>query len=197
MIASIAVNLLRAAAVVFITAFGLGSLALIILPLWASRAIETSEMEFRYRAEVDLVGGTIMMELAPMFGWHSDWNRRLTIRNDGDTETIDLFEDTGWWRGSHLYLSGEHLYVLHEGQIGCRMFTFLERPRFLRSSGHSCRKDPSLAARPLPETARFPASRYYEGLRYIGRFEEGRGDQPRIRFVPASKGPEPELADLL
>ena len=142
-----------------------------------------------HSASARLQDGSVSMTITPMFGWHSDWNRFLELRGEDGVLRRELFGDTGWWRGSHLYALPDGPYVLHEGQNGCSAFT-LTPPAWV-SAGVSCRK----REHPLPPTPagdRAPASRFYEGLIYLGRFDEGRGDAPPISFRPAAEMPEPE-----
>jgi hypothetical protein len=161
-----------------------------------------------YIAVADLPGSaTVSMSVTPMFGIHSDWNRSITI-NDGDTSaSIDLFEDTGWWRGSHLYLHSSGTYVVHEGQNGCFGFT-LEPVSFDTRSSISCAKMADVADRlsaERPELNGYPASRYYARLFYIGRFVEA-GYVPELRntraetpivFQTYEQQAEPELPEIL
>jgi len=161
-----------------------------------------------YVATANLHGSaTVSMSVAPMFGFHSDWNRELTI-NDGDTAaSIDLFEDTGWWRGSHLYLHSSGTYVVHEGQNGCFGFT-LEPVSFDARVSISCAKMADTAIRlsaDSPELNGYPTSRYYVGLFYIGRFVEAdqipelrdtRAETP-IVFQTHEQQAEPELPEIL
>ncbi len=75
---------------------------------------------FTSEATADLPGQiSVTMSVRPMAGWHSDWHRTLTIATPDGTTSQPLFEDTGWWRGSNLYLHASGVYVLHEGQAGC------------------------------------------------------------------------------
>lgn len=150
---------------------------------------------------------TVSMSVTPMFGIHSDWNREFTI-SDGDTATsIDLFEDTGWWRGSHLYLHSSGSYVVHEGQNGCFGFT-LDPVSFDPRISISCVKMADTAVRlsaDSPELNGYPASRYYVGFFYIGRFVES-GRVPELRdmreekpvvFQTYEQRTEPELREVL
>ena len=150
---------------------------------------------------------TVSMSVTPMFGIHSDWNRALTV-NDGDTTaSIDLFEDTGWWQGSHLYLHSSGTYVVHEGQNGCFGFT-LEPVSFDVRTSISCAKMADTATRlsaDSPELNGYPASIYYVGLFYVGRFVEA-GRVPELRdtaaevpivFQTYEQQAEPELPEIL
>lgn len=162
----------------------------------------------RYNAVANLPGGVIArMSVTPLFGFHSDWDREFTVR-DGDTvASIDLFEDTGWWRGSHLYLHSSGTYVIHEGQNGCFGFT-LEPVSFEVHTSISCVKTADMAIRVSednPELNGYPASRYYVGLFYVGRFVEA-GRVPGLRdaraetpivFQTYEQQAEPELPEIL
>ena len=150
---------------------------------------------------------TVSMSVAPMFGIHSDWNRALTISDGDTTASIDLFEDTGWWRGSHLYLHSSGTYVVHEGQNGCFGFT-LEPVSFGARTSISCAKMANTVARlsaDSPDLNGYPASNYYDGLFYVGRFVEA-GSVPELRdtraetpvvFQTYEQQAEPELPEIL
>ena len=88
---------------------------------------------------------TVSMSVTPMIGIHSDWNRAFTVNDSDTTASIDLFEDTGWWRGSHLYLHSSGTYVVHEGQNGCFGFT-LDPVSFEVRTSISCAKMTDAAA---------------------------------------------------
>jgi hypothetical protein len=161
-----------------------------------------------YNAVANLPGSaTVTMSVTPMFGIHSDWNRALTVYDGDTTASIDLFEDTGWWRGSHLYLHSSGTYVVHEGQNGCFGFT-LEPVSFDARTSISCAKTADMDIRlsaDSPELNGYPASKYYIGLFYIGRFVEAdrvpelrdtRGETP-IVFQTYEQKAEPELPEIL
>lgn len=103
-----------------------------------------------------------------------------------------LFEDTGWWRGSHLYSHRSGAYVIHEGQNGCFGFE-LSPLSFEVRSNISCKK--------RNDTCRQDgdASPYYEDLIYLGGFFEtpSAPDGVAIRFIPVSEKAEVELPDIL
>ena len=161
-----------------------------------------------YVAIANLPGSaTVSMSVTPIFGIHSDWNREFII-NDGDmAASIDLFADTGWWRGSHLYLHSSGAYVVHEGQNGCFGFT-LDPVSFDVRTSIACAKMADTAIRlsaDIPELNGYPASRYYVGLFYIGRFVEA-GRVPELRdtraetpivFQTYDQQAEPELPEIL
>ncbi|MGJ8624860.1 MAG: hypothetical protein ACSHW1_19125, partial [Yoonia sp.] len=128
--------------------------------------------------------------------------------SDGDaTASIDLSKDTGWWRGSQLYLHSSGTYVVHEGQDGCFGFT-LEPVSFDARTPISCAKTADSVIRhseDSPELHEYPSSRYYVGLFYIGRFVEvgtvqglrdTRADTPII-FQTYEQQAEPELPERL
>ena len=129
---------------------------------------------------------TVSMSVTPMFGIHSDWNRALTVNDGGTTASIDLFEGTGWWRSSHLYLHSSGTYVVHEGQNGCFGFT-LQPISFDARSSISGAKTADTAARlsgDSPDLNGYPATKYYVGLFYVGRFVEA-GSVPELRDTRA------------
>lgn len=61
-------------------------------------------------------GAQVAMTLQPLISLQSDWSRRIEIAHNGTRVSSPLAEDTGWWRGSGLYLHRSGVYVLHEGQ---------------------------------------------------------------------------------
>ena len=147
------------------------------------------------------------MSVTPMFGFHSDWNRKLTIDDGETTVSIELSPDTGWWRGSHLYIHRSGTYVVHEGQMGCFGFTLDPAPFEVRSPV-SCVKTTEAATRLSAEGSEFrgfPASNYYSGLFYVGRFVEA-ASVPNLRkeqsetpivFQTHEQQTEPELPEVL
>ncbi|NJM83608.1 MAG: hypothetical protein HC844_15045 [Tabrizicola sp.] len=130
--------------------------------------------------------------VVPMFGWHSDWTRTVAVSFQGAEIRRELFEDTGWWRGSHLYRHSSGAYVIHEGQAGCFAFT-AEPLAFDPPQLISCEKDPVAASRGGA------GSRYYVDLTYLGAFVETPrvGTGGPIAFIPAEQSPEAELPDPL
>jgi len=170
--------------------------------------VALSACSSEYTSVANLHGSaTVSMSVTPMFGIQSDWNRTLTISDGDTTASIDLLEDTGWWRGSHLYLHSSGTYVVHEGQNGCFSFT-LEPVSFDARTSISCAKMADTAARPSadsPELNEYPASKYYVGLFYVGRFvEAGRVSELRdtraeapIVFQTYELQAEPELPEIL
>lgn len=170
--------------------------------------VAVSACSTEYISVANLHGSaTVSMSVTPMFGIHSDWDRALTISDGDTTASIDLFEDTGWWRGSHIYLHSSGTFVVHEGQIGCFGFT-LEPVSFGARTSISCAKMADTAARlsaDSPELNGYPASRYYVGLFYVGRFVEAgrvpelldmRAKTP-IVFQTYEQQAEPELPEIL
>jgi hypothetical protein len=67
-------------------------------------------------ATADLHNGrTVELMGKSLFGFHSDWNRKLVI-SDGRTEAeMQLYEDTGWWRGSALYRDSKGAFFFDDG----------------------------------------------------------------------------------
>ncbi|MBP9182789.1 MAG: hypothetical protein KBF78_06635 [Fuscovulum sp.] len=136
-------------------------------------------------------GLAVTYTVAPMFGWHSDWTRTITVSFRGSSIRQDLFEDTGWWRGSHLYRHISGAYVIHEGQAGCFAFT-VDPLSFAPPVDISCLKNPSASS------AGGTASKYYADMTYLGAFVETHAkDGPPIAFIPADQAPEVELPDVL
>ncbi|MDT0681141.1 hypothetical protein RM543_00470 [Roseicyclus sp. F158] len=162
----------------------------------------------RYNAVVNLPGGAIArMTVTPLFGFHSDWARVFTVDDDDTAASIDLYKDTGWWRGSHLYLHSSGTYVVHEGQMGCFGFT-LEPVSFEVATSISCVKMADTAIRlpaDSPELNGYPASKYYVGLFYVGRFVEasripellGARAKTPVVFQTYEQQAEPELPEIL
>ena len=170
--------------------------------------VSLSACSSEYISVANLHGSaTVSISVTPMFGIHSDWNRALTVNDGTTTASIDLLGDTGWWRGSHLYLHSSGTYVVHEGQNGCFGFT-LEPVSFDARISISCAKMADTVAQlsaDSPELNGYPASRYYAGLFYVGRFVEA-GLVPELRatraetpivFQTYEQQAEPELPEIL
>lgn len=137
-------------------------------------------------------GLRITYSVRPMFGFHSDWRRTVSVKHGATEIEQDLFEDTGWWRGSHLYLHKSGAYVIHEGQNGCFGFE-VEPLSFDVQAQISCEKNMTTRQR------EDGASRYYRDLIYLGAFIEtpNSPEGSPIRYVPAADKPETELPDIL
>lgn len=153
------------------------------------------------RAQIDVGGGaSVALIVSPMFGWHSDWHRKLSIKAPKGSLEIDLFEDTGWWRGSNLYRHESGLYVLHEGQAGCIIFS-VSPPKVVNDPAISCDKSnqtvPGGTVKADTSSQGFPASRFYRDFQYIGQFVETPHGQKPISFIGADKQPEAEPSDIL
>ncbi|MEO0487346.1 MAG: hypothetical protein AAF092_15680 [Pseudomonadota bacterium] len=119
----------------------------------------------------ELPGGTVTLTVTPLFGLHSDWERSLRVTNsDGRMVEEALFEDRGWWRGSHLYWHGSGVYVLHEGQLGCTGLR-IDPPAIGVRVNALCAKAP-VGVSERPAARGYPASRFYAELYYVGRFVE-------------------------
>ena len=135
--------------------------------------------------EVDL---QITISIQPMQSIHSDWYREISVSYNGEQISKELFEDTGWWRGSNLYRHISGSYVIHEGQGGCFGFT-LEPLTFNKTPEGVCVKGqvtPSISIR---------QSLYYKDLIYLGHFYEARREKNGvpIRYSKAEQTPEVEL----
>lgn len=104
----------------------------------------------------------------------------------------DLFEDTGWWRGSNLYRHKSGVYVIHEGQNGCFGFR-IEPLSFDVQERILCEKT---ATTQQQESG---ASPRYNDLFYLGAFIEtpNSPDGAPIAFISGSEKPESELPNLL
>lgn len=148
------------------------------------------------RATVAVAHGvTVSLIVRPMFGLHSDWYRVLRIETPAGRLEKELPEDTGWWRGSNLYVDRTGTYVLDEGQMGCLGFTASPLAR-VREAVTACDKIDDVADGAAHSgIAARPDSRFYRNLRYIGRFEETPDAQQAISFTGADKQPEAELPD--
>ncbi len=103
-----------------------------------------------------------------------------------------LFEDTGWWRGSNLYIHTSGAYIIHDGQSGCVAFT-TGPTEFVSVPSGACTK------RSLVGDDAEQASRFYPDLKYLGQFKETYRDPEgvRIRFWSSSQAPEVELPEIL
>ena len=134
----------------------------------------------------------VRLTIWPMQSIHSDWHREVSIEYDGTRISRRLFEDTGWWRGSNLYVHTSGAYVIHEGQNGCFAFT-AEPPEFLGVPNGVCTK------RDLVDHGGGHSSRFYRDLEYLGHFHETYRDPDgvRIRFSSARQTPEVELPEML
>jgi len=134
----------------------------------------------------------ISLTIWPMQSIHSDWHREVSIEYDGARISRRLFEDTGWWRGSNLYVHTSGAYVIHEGQSGCFAFT-TEPIEFVGVPNGVCTK------RNLVNHGGEQDARFYRDLEYLGHFHETPRDPGgvRIRFSSASQTPEVELPEML
>lgn len=146
-----------------------------------------------YQATAILQEGlNITYSVRPMFGFHSDWTRVVSVKQGATEIQQELFEDTGWWRGSHLYLHKSGAYVIHEGQAGCFGFE-VEPLSFDVRERISCEKNMANQQR------EDGASLYYSDLIYLGVFVETPNsvEGSPIRYIPAAEKPEAELPDIL
>lgn len=134
-------------------------------------------------------GNEVSMRLRPMFSMQSDWTRTLVLLSPSGHFEKELPEDTGWWRGSNLYLHDTGVYVMHEGQAGCVTFT-MSPPKIIRAPEISCEKVGG-------QTGGEGQSRFYRGMRYLGQFIETAREDVAVRFIDANEAPEPELPDIL
>ena len=152
-------------------------------------------------ATVPLAGGAeVTMRVRGMFGLHRDWSRTLQVNAPQGSVELALADDTGWWRGSNLYLWKAGVYVLHEGQGGCVQFR-IDPPVFPAGQSDVCDRnragaDDMSSMRHGPMSFG-PVSRFYPGLIYLGRFAEGSDKRSPLRFIGADEAPEMELPDIL
>lgn len=166
-------------------------LAVILVAAWPRSQTATAVLQD---------GVSVSMTIRPMLGWHSDWHRRLTFTTPHFARRTDLLDDTGWWRGSNLYLHLSGHYILHEGQAGCIVLDATGSDS-VDTSEISCERSSRATEDALGDAAggsvQFEPSRLYDDFLYIGHFGETRGDGPSIRFMPAKDLPERELPDPL
>jgi hypothetical protein len=154
-----------------------------------------------HQAQIDVEGGaSVALIVSPMFSLQSDWQRKLLIEAPTGSLETDLFEDTGWWRGSNLYRHLSGVYVLHEGQGGCVLFR-VSPPALVRDAEISCDKTEQIpdedTAQVGKSLAGFPASKFYSDFQYIGTFMEIPQGQEAIGFFGADEQAEVELSDIL
>ena len=137
-------------------------------------------------------GLEISITIWSMPSFHSDWYREVSVEYGGTSIAMQLSEDTGWWRGSNLYVHTSGTYVIHEGQSGCFAFT-TEPTEFVSVPSGVCTK------RSLVSNDAEQGSRFYRDLEYLGHFHETYRDPEgvRIRFSNSSQTPEIELPEVL
>lgn len=134
----------------------------------------------------------ISISIWPMQSIHSNWHRKVSVEYGGTRIAMRLFEDTGWWRGSNLYVHSSGTYVVHEGQSGCFAFT-TEPTEFVSVPSGVCTKRSSVSHHAEQ------GSQFYRDLVYLGHFQETYRDpeEVRIRFLTSSQTPEVELPEVL
>lgn len=181
------------------TAVGAARMRMLIVTLIAAAVAGCIPQS--HRAQIDVGGGaSVALIVSPMFGWHSDWYRKLSISAPTGSFETDLFDDTGWWRGSNLYRHESGVYVLHEGQTGCIIFS-VSPPALVNDPAISCDKSdqtmPGAIVEADTSSQGLPASRFYLDFQYIGQFVETPHGQEPISFIGADKQPEAEPSDIL
>ena len=169
---------------------------LLVIPLPGVAAVFCSPVS--HRATVEIVDGvTVSLIGRAMFGIHSDWHRRLRVETPAGVAEADLPDDSGWWRGSNLYVHTAGVYVLDEGQVGCLGITISPLALGPAPTG-ACDKRDAAGGAAFTErralSAR-PPSTFYPNLHYIGRFQETQDRQQPLDFVSADQQPETELPD--
>lgn len=153
------------------------------------------------RGVVELEEGvTVSLIIRPILSLQSDWHRSLSIGAPLDSLEYELSEDTGWWRGSNLYRHRSGVYILHEGQAGCIIFT-VSPPALVTDPAISCHKTEQAsnggAAQEGNSSQEYPVSLFYTDFKYIGRFVETPLERQATGFIGADKQPEAELPDIL
>lgn len=138
----------------------------------------------------------VTMALSGMFSLQSDWHRTLIVEHGGETVSRQLFEDTGWWRGSNLYLAKTGLFVLDEGQGGCIAFR-LDPVRFDDAAARCHKRRARLTEANISDGNGSARSDVYPGMRYLGRFAEVFDGPARVAFISAGEAPEIRLPDPL
>ena len=150
-----------------------------------------------HQASVNLEGGVrVSLTVNGMFSLQSDWRRTLTVGHRGEKISRELFEDTGWWRGSNLYLAEAGLFVLDEGQTGCIAFR-LDPMRFDDKAARCHQRRQMLTNEETSERDDNTVSFVYPGMRYLGRFAETTDGRARVEFISAGEAPEIKLPDPL
>ncbi|WP_299937528.1 hypothetical protein [uncultured Pelagimonas sp.] len=150
-----------------------------------------------HRAIADLEGGVrVTLAARGLFGLHSDWHRTLIVEHNGRAVSRELAGDTGWWRGSNLYLAEAGLFVLDEGQNGCIAFR-LAPVRFDDAAAQCRKRRATLTEGDRAGETDTDQSYIYPSMRYVGRFDEVLGDRARIVFLPTDGTPEIRLPDPL
>lgn len=152
-------------------------------------------------ATVPLAGGSeVTMRIRGLYGLHRDWRRALQVNSPQGRAELNLPDDTGWWRGSNLYLWKADVYVLHEGQAGCVQFR-IDPAALLAEQRDVCDKMKvganEISSKRQDTMSSGPPSRHYPGLIYLGRFVEGSNKRSPLRFIGADEAPETELPDIL
>jgi len=129
----------------------------------------------KHSAQVSLGNGvTATLTGTPLFGFHSDWSREFAISDGAQSHSVDLFEDTGWWRGSNLYFYPPSTYALNGNPADFEVFTVdpLSFPERAAMPDGVFRDDTAAALGKLATYDGYPASRYHAGMFYVGRFVE-------------------------
>lgn len=150
-----------------------------------------------HQASVTLASGVrVSLAVSGMFSLQSDWHRTLIVEHRGEIITRELSEDTGWWRGSNLYLAEAGLFVLDEGQAGCIAFR-LDPVRFDDEAARCRARRQLLTTEEASGKDDNTRSFVYPGMRYLGRFAETLDDRARVEFISAGEAPEVRLPDPL
>ncbi len=157
-------------------------IALIVIPVWLLIHWQDPNIDPDIVARHDDI--SVVMTLRPMLGIHSDWHRTLTITDGSASLETGLDPDTGWWRGSNLYVTQTGDLLLHEGQAGCILIRTVTIER--KQPDHPICKEGSLPDGDAPQLAspencppKPPVSNFADDLYFLGHFSEGNRDPHR------------------
>lgn len=146
-------------------------------------------------ASANLDGGVrVSLVVSGMFSLQSDWSRTLIVEHRGKKISRVLSEDTGWWRGSNLYLATAGVFVLDEGQNGCIAFR-LDPVRFDDAAARCRKRTARLARADASGKNDSSKSEVYPEMLYLGRFAEVLADPVPVEFIAVSEAPEIRLPD--
>ncbi|GAA6164373.1 hypothetical protein NBRC116590_20770 [Pelagimonas sp. KU-00592-HH] len=101
-------------------------------------------------------------------------------------------EDTGWWRGSNLYLAEADLVILDEGQGGCVAFR-LNPVRFDDQASRCPERLEKLTNEEVSGGNTNAKSDVYSGMRYLGRFNEALDKGAPVELLTQEEAPEIRL----
>lgn len=139
-------------------------------------------------------GFHIEMSLSGLISRQFDWERYLTVFDDEGTVRVELLSDTGWWRGSSLYLHKSGAYVLNEGQGGCVVFQS-SPPEILKGYSHFCNRRPvdTEQSNLNFQLDNCTPSQHYVDLCFMGLFFEAEDLENKLEFNWSDTQREPLL----